>query len=143
MAPRTGEVSSKKAWTDTEKITFMLILLEHSGSKITWANAPVPAGRSRIACERMYGALRTKHKDEVADILKTATFPDTNAKQGRKRSKALEDVDDDEDVKEDVEEEPKGKKRSAIASKGAVKKTKAKAKEIKREADQDVTGEDV
>lgn len=69
-------------------MTYLFILLEHSGQKINWASAPVPKARTRIACERMYGSLKTKLKDEITAMIGEAKVPDKVAKsEPRARSK--------------------------------------------------------
>ncbi|KAJ4346338.1 uncharacterized protein N0V89_010267 [Didymosphaeria variabile] len=60
-----GTGKAKSAWTDKERLVYLLGVLESAGTKLDYKNAPRPNGRSEIACERMIGRIKTAYKAEL------------------------------------------------------------------------------
>ncbi|KAF2876723.1 hypothetical protein BDV95DRAFT_602693 [Massariosphaeria phaeospora] len=58
------------AWTDRERIAYLVLLLEHGGkidAKI--GDAPVPHGRSTTSCKAMLWRLKSTYRDEINNIM--------------------------------------------------------------------------
>ncbi|KAL1609717.1 hypothetical protein SLS59_001226 [Nothophoma quercina] len=52
-------------WTDRERLAYLVSLIEHSDTKFNFKTAPLPVGRTAIACERMVGRLKNTLKAEL------------------------------------------------------------------------------
>ncbi|KAH6864709.1 hypothetical protein BKA58DRAFT_442784 [Alternaria rosae] len=70
---KTG--ASGAAWSEGEKIAYLIILCENEGkidAKIN--NAPIPAGRSTTSCKKLLVRLKERHKDDIARIKNGQAF---------------------------------------------------------------------
>ncbi|KAF2134650.1 hypothetical protein P153DRAFT_427311 [Dothidotthia symphoricarpi CBS 119687] len=67
LANKTG--ASGAAWSDAEKIAYLIVLCENEGKvEAKIAQAPIPAGRSVVSCKKLLWRLKEKHKDDIEKI---------------------------------------------------------------------------
>ncbi|UPX09496.1 uncharacterized protein EKO05_0000185 [Ascochyta rabiei] len=156
MSTSTPKPSTGSGWTDRERLAYLLSLLEHSGAKPNIKTAPLPSGRSVIACERMLSRLKAALKGELdalrdgaamrgctnGDATNATTARDsegsgsqaskaTRGAAARKRkggdgAAAAAYADADADADADVEVDGGVKKRSRNAKAGAKARARAK-----------------
>ncbi|KAF2446019.1 hypothetical protein P171DRAFT_431386 [Karstenula rhodostoma CBS 690.94] len=91
-----GAGKAHSGWTDKERLVYMIGLLENTGTKLDFKNAPRPNGRSEIACERMVGRLKTAYKTEL-EALKAGQHFDGEATPKKRGAKAKGAGDGDGD----------------------------------------------
>ncbi|KAF2743931.1 hypothetical protein M011DRAFT_489451 [Sporormia fimetaria CBS 119925] len=63
MAESTG-----KGWSDSERLTYLVALMEQSSPRLDFNGTPRPEGRSLIACQRMVQRLKDTVKDDLAAL---------------------------------------------------------------------------
>ncbi|KAF3050929.1 hypothetical protein E8E11_008198 [Didymella keratinophila] len=66
-------------WSDRERLAYLVSLIEHSDTKFNFKTAPLPAGRSVIACERMVGRLKNTLAAELEALKAGTPMPTANS----------------------------------------------------------------
>ncbi|KAF2834834.1 hypothetical protein M501DRAFT_999858 [Patellaria atrata CBS 101060] len=59
------EPSSKAAWSENEKLSFIFDLMDKACGPINWDLCPVPEGRSKVACQRLIQRMKEKLKNNM------------------------------------------------------------------------------
>ncbi|KAF3045248.1 hypothetical protein E8E12_011047 [Didymella heteroderae] len=154
-------------WTDRERLTYLLSLIEHSDTKFnfkasidlpsvhnykdttdTAQTAPLPAGRTVIACERMVGRLKNTLKDDLEALKNGTPLPTSNAGETPKatprktatprKRKPKEDGETNGDAEGSPTKKGRGRAKTDAAAVPAAEDEEELKSEVKKEETEEV-----
>ncbi|KAF1985449.1 hypothetical protein K402DRAFT_394786 [Aulographum hederae CBS 113979] len=126
--------SSRAAWSEQDKISFLLQIYTQSRAAIDWEKLELPEGRTKKACERMLDNLkRLSEKSKTTEGAKPAPSAGKKAPAATaSKPKTTRKTKKDEDQAESGAEAPKSPKKAA--AKRGRKRAVAKDEEDEEEA---------